>query len=233
MVSQSGCIGSDTITPRCLRPRSWSATWTATGGPRCSSTTGCRTRYRPGRCSRRSTVATGRSSGPGGPCTPTPMRSHGVRRTSSPTWMATGRREIGLVLYGGDKQSRVLLLDARGREVARRELPERNHWGWTLNAADLDGDGRDELLVIGRAAPRPRPRLEGDLVASFAGQPAGSADPARVIGPAGRGDRGSGARTGRDGWPPALGRPVTDLGAIPARLDRCGGFHAAAFVGGA
>ena len=73
----------------------------------------------------------------------------------SPPYLITdldgdGRREIGLVLYGGDKQSRILLLDARGREVVRRELPEGNHWGWTLNAADLDGDGRDELLVIGK-----------------------------------------------------------------------------------
>ena len=73
----------------------------------------------------------------------------------SPPYLITdldgdGRREIGLVLYGGDKQSRDLLLDARGREVVRRELPEGNHWGWTLNAADLDGDGRDELLVIGK-----------------------------------------------------------------------------------
>jgi hypothetical protein len=40
---------------------------------------------------------------------------------------------------------RVVVLDANGHEAARRDLPDEN--GRSLHAADLDGDGRDELLI--------------------------------------------------------------------------------------
>ncbi len=58
------------------------------------------------------------------------------------------RRETALIVTVPNKLIRVVVLDERGREVARREFSQVHNWTWFLEAADLDGDGRDELMVM-------------------------------------------------------------------------------------
>ncbi len=54
-----------------------------------------------------------------------------------------GQREVCFIFDLADGRHRALILDARGRERFRRDLTGRSP---TMQPADLDGDGRDELL---------------------------------------------------------------------------------------
>jgi len=70
-----------------------------------------------------------------------------------------GRREVCLNVAISGRRRRIMILDARGRERPGRDLPP--SWSSRLTSADLDGDGRDELLFVD--ADRLR-ATRGDLV---------------------------------------------------------------------
>ena len=56
-----------------------------------------------------------------------------------------GARNVCVGFNDAGKKQRLIILDARGREVARRELP--GDFIASLGAADLNGDEQDELLL--------------------------------------------------------------------------------------
>ena len=56
-----------------------------------------------------------------------------------------GSKEVCVCTSGTQESEQVIVLDALGKERSRRDLPRRG--GQILSVADMNGDGRDELLL--------------------------------------------------------------------------------------
>jgi hypothetical protein len=124
-----------------------------------------------------------------------------------------GRRDVCLNVAISRDKSRIAILDARGHERAGRDRPA--SWSNHLMSADLDGDGRDELLFLD--ADRLH-AARGDLVDLWSWPtrqgirqiiPAQGEQPSVVVLESMIGLDGA---TGRPGWAGQGGRDVLDPG---------------------
>jgi hypothetical protein len=100
-----------------------------------------------------------------------------------------GHRAIGVIQTLPGARARLVSLDRRGRETAQKEWPRTNPGAWDLKPADMDGDGRDELLipsvdglhVLGADLKERWSRPQPNLLQEFAFVPASGGRPGSVI----------------------------------------------------
>jgi hypothetical protein len=144
-----------------------------------------------------------------------------------------GSRQAPCVMVSMPKSRRLVMLDARGHETARRDLPPDNRS--ELRAADLDGDGSDELMLASKEGLRV---FRADLQEAWSRRPLGepqdlrhrpasSGRPGAVILPPAFG------LDGTDGHPLWSGQPGPPGHGLPRLLDWDGPGHRPLWMVGA